>query len=274
LEWKKKEVAAKSLKTDHTEELEKEFKIMIQLQHPYIVRLYGKWENENGDMFLISEFVNNGDLLSLLRQQKALSKAEKVSLMLQITCGLKYLHSKNIIHRDLAARNILIDKEESKKMNAKLTDFGLSRQSAQKVYYGSENVALPLRWCAPESIQKKKFSEKSDIHSLAIVFYEIISNGQLPFSNLKNVEAIDFICEGGYPIKPDSADDDIYELSKSIVNLDPQQRPTLDEITSKLEKFQSETQTVFTNYYYRFSQGTSEYEKSPSTQYDGLNDLN
>jgi len=91
---KKKEVAAKSLKTDHTEELEKEFKIMIQLQHPYIVRLYGKWENENGDMFLISEFVNNGDLLSLLRQQKALSKAEKVSLMLQITCGLKYLHSK------------------------------------------------------------------------------------------------------------------------------------------------------------------------------------
>jgi len=157
---------------------------------------------------------------------------------------------KKIIHRDLAARNVLIDKEKSGQLNAKLTDFGLSRQAENSIYYGNDNTKLPVRWCAPESIQRKKFSEKSDIHSLAIVFYEIISNGDLPFSDLKNMEVVVLVCDGGYPNKPSSCDNDIYELSKSIINTDPNKRPTLDEITSKLEKIDVQfEQTVFTNYF-------------------------
>jgi len=160
---KLKKIAAKSLKSEYLDELEKEFKIMIQLQHPYIVKLYGKWQNENGDLFLISEYVNNGDLHSLLKKQKELSKSERVGLMLQIVSGLKYLHSKNIIHRDLAARNILIEKEGNNKLNAKLTDFGLSKQMDEKVYYASENTQLPLRWSAPESMKKKRNFQKKVI---------------------------------------------------------------------------------------------------------------
>jgi len=93
VDGKTREIAAKSLKSEFLEELEKEFAIMIQLQHPYIVRLYGKWKNERGEYFLISEFVNNGDLLTFLRES-VLGRPSKISLMLQIVSGLKYLHSK------------------------------------------------------------------------------------------------------------------------------------------------------------------------------------
>jgi len=115
-----------------------------------------------------------------------------------------------------------------------------------------------------KQLKKKKFSEKSDIHSLAIVFFEIISNGQIPFIDMTNTEVIIFVCEGGYPKKPSATEEDIYELSKSIINLDPLKRPSLDEITTKLEKLGYESpdvDTVFTNYY---KVQKEQYEKVPS----------
>jgi len=224
---------------------------MIQLKHPYIVRLYGKWKNDKDEIFLISEFVNNGDLLKLLRNSDvALSKSAKVSLMLQITSGLKYLHSKKIIHRDLAARNILIEKEENGKLTAKVTDFGLSRQSEDSVYYAKKEAAMPIRWSAPESLTKRKFSEKSDIHSLAIVFFEIISDGQVPFFEFNNEKVAHLVTKGEFPSKTDKVDEALYEMAKSIVNLDPEKRPSLDEITAKIENIKiDKVDANFTSHY-------------------------
>jgi len=110
---------------------------------------------------------------------------------------------------------------------------------------------MPIRWSAPESLTKRKFSEKSDIHSLAIVFFEIISDGQIPYFEYDNVKAAQAVTDGKFPKKPNKADETLYELAKSIINLDPQKRPSLDEIIAKFEKINlKETQdNVFSSFY-------------------------
>jgi len=86
-----------------------------------------------------------------------------------------------------------------------------------------------------------------------LFFFEIVSNGQLPYSDLSNVEVVLRVCEGGYPKKPSSADSDIYDLAQSIANLDPEKRLTLDEIIAKIENIEIENEdpkgALFTNYY-------------------------
>jgi len=144
----------------------------------------------------------------------------------------------------------LIDKEENGKLTAKVTDFGLSRQSEDSIYYAKEEAAMPIRWSSPESLTKRKFSEKSDIHSLAIVFFEIISDGQVPFFEFNNEKVAQLVTKGQFPSKPDKADEDLYELAKSICNLEPEKRPTLDEITSKIEKIKiDKVDANFTDHY-------------------------
>jgi len=71
-----------------------------------------------------------------------------------------------------------------------------------------------------------------------------------------------FVCEGGYPKKPDSTDEELYEISKSIINLDPEKRLSLDVIKTILEKINFETpETIFTDYY---KVQKDQYEKAPS----------
>jgi len=92
--------------------LKKEFKKnMTNLDHENVVRLYGKYENNIGEIFIITEYINNGDLLKLLQNSpKKLPRSDQLTFMLHIALGLQYLHQRNVIHRDLAARNILMKK--------------------------------------------------------------------------------------------------------------------------------------------------------------------
>jgi len=109
---------------------------------------------------------------------------------------------------------------------------------------------MPIRWSAPESLTKRKFSEKSDIHSLAIVFFEIISDGQVPFFEFNNEKVAHLVTKGEFPSKTDKVDEALYEMAKSIVNLDPEKRPSLDEITAKIENIKiDKVDANFTSHY-------------------------
>ena len=85
-----------------------------------------------------------------------------------------------VIHRDLAARNVLLDD----KLNAKVSDFGLSKIVASKkdAIYSTSGVG-PLRWMAPEALERKKYSEKSDVWSFGVCAFEILT-AQQPYSHL------------------------------------------------------------------------------------------
>ncbi len=83
-----------------------------------------------------------------------------------------YLSSQHSVHRDLAARNCLLDAE----LNVKISDFCLSRDIYEKDYYRSDNkMPLPLKWMAPQSIEKGLYTSKTDIWSLGVLFWEIMA---------------------------------------------------------------------------------------------------
>jgi serine/threonine protein kinase len=91
--------------------------------------------------------------------------------------GMHYLEEKSIIHRDLAARNLLVRKE-GKKYVIKVADFGMSRVTDDQAMYESTSNKFPVKWSAPEVLQYRKYSPKSDVWSYGIVLWEIFEHGK------------------------------------------------------------------------------------------------
>lgn len=97
----------------------------------------------------------------------------------QVTRGMQYLESRNVLHGDLAARNILLCNDNV----VKICDFGLARLPDETGYYHKkEDVGLPFRWLALESINDRVFSTYSDVWSFGIVMWELFSLGEVPYS--------------------------------------------------------------------------------------------
>eukprot|EP00096_Caligus_rogercresseyi_P011249 TRINITY_DN436_c0_g1_i1.p1 TRINITY_DN436_c0_g1~~TRINITY_DN436_c0_g1_i1.p1 ORF type:complete len:224 (+),score=57.83 TRINITY_DN436_c0_g1_i1:55-672(+) len=100
---------------------------------------------------------------------------------MDITDGMEYLASKNIIHRDLAARNILVEDEDT----VKIADFGLARISSD-YYVMSSSSNIPIKWLAPECLTNKVYSIASDVWAFGVTLWEMFSYGAIP--NLSGCE--------------------------------------------------------------------------------------
>ncbi|KAG9402480.1 hypothetical protein AC1031_007094 [Aphanomyces cochlioides] len=153
-----------------------EIKVMARLNHPKIVEFIGaSWSNALS-IQAISEYMNCGDLKSLLERSMKSGTVlpwlnVKLNLAVDITDALVYLHTLNpkYIHRDLKSRNILIDADNG----AKLSDFGISRNRA-----ADETMTAGVgtcRWMAPEVIRGEKYDESCDVWSFGCVLSEMDS---------------------------------------------------------------------------------------------------
>lgn len=172
-----------------------EVQLMAELEHPRIVRFIGVGWNALSDVCCVTEFMVGGDLRALLMHydgdagdsasQQELRRPhgfdfEKVQIALHIAHGLTYLHSLDpvVLHRDLKSRNVLL----SSTMEAKLTDFGVSRHRIDGLM--TCNVGTSL-WMAPEVMMGRMYDEKADIFSFGVLLSEIDAH-VMPYANVIN----------------------------------------------------------------------------------------
>jgi len=133
------------------------------------------------------------------------------------------LESSGILHRDIAARNFLL----TDALKVKLSDFGMSKFSGGSAYYSQKDIAVPVRWAAPEVVLREKFSPASDRYSLGVTLYEVFSKGMVPFTGYGNHDLINKMKAGQYLRleKPEFASDAQYAIIMKLTAEDAESRP-------------------------------------------------
>ena len=158
----------------------REVEVVSKFDHPNIVKLYGA--GELGDTpYLVTELLHGDNLAELIDQKRIFSRSDSVKIMLQVAEGLGYVHAQGIVHRDLKPGNIIVRWVDGAPQ-VKLLDFGLSLIVEPGEIVGEAEVVGTFSYMSPEAtgIVNKRVDERSDLYSLGIIFYRLIS-GALPF---------------------------------------------------------------------------------------------
>lgn len=152
------------------------------LSHPNIVEMYDVGE-DNGLYYIVMEYVEGKTLKQLLKRRGNLTVSEAIDIMLQLTDGMAHAHDSYIIHRDLKPQNIMIQDDGQ----VKITDFGIAMALNSTQLTQTNSVMGSVHYLPPEQASGKGSTIKSDIYSLGIIFYELLT-GKLPFKGDNAVE--------------------------------------------------------------------------------------
>ena len=152
------------------------------LSHPNIVEMYDVGE-DNGIYYIVMEYIEGKTLKQLIKKRGTLTLSEAIDIMLQITDGISQAHDSYIIHRDLKPQNIMIKEDGS----IKITDFGIAMALNSTQLTQTNSVMGSVHYLPPEQASGKGSTIRSDIYSMGILFYEILT-GTLPFKGENAVE--------------------------------------------------------------------------------------
>ena len=152
------------------------------LSHPNIVEVYDVGE-DNGEYYIVMEYVEGRHLKSLLKKRGKLTLPEVVDIVLQITSGLSVAHDSYLIHRDIKPQNILILDNGL----IKITDFGIAVAMNATQLTQTNSVMGSVHYLPPEQASGKGATLQSDIYSIGILMYELLT-GKLPFKGDNAVE--------------------------------------------------------------------------------------
>lgn len=173
-------VAVKVLKQEFSENANfvSKFRVEAQaaagLMHPNIVNVYDVGE-ENGIHYIVMELVEGITLKKYIEKKARLSYKEAVSIAIQVSLGIETAHNNHIIHRDIKPQNIIISKEGK----VKVTDFGIAKAATSNTI--TSNVMGSVHYTSPEQARGGYSDEKSDIYSLGITMFEMLT-GRVPFN--------------------------------------------------------------------------------------------
>ena len=152
------------------------------LSHPNIVAMYDVGE-DNGLYYIVMEYVEGKTLKQLLKKRGSLTLSEAIDIMLQLTDGMAHAHDSYIVHRDLKPQNIMIQDDGQ----IKITDFGIAMALNSTQLTQTNSVMGSVHYLPPEQAAGKGATIKSDIYSMGIIFYELLT-GELPFKGDSAVE--------------------------------------------------------------------------------------
>lgn len=173
-------VAMKVLKQEFSENANfvSKFRVEAQaaagLMHPNIVNVYDVGE-ENGIYYIVMELVEGITLKKYIEKKARLSYKEAVSIAIQVSMGIEAAHNNHIIHRDIKPQNIIISKDGK----VKVTDFGIAKAATSNTI--TSNVMGSVHYTSPEQARGGYSDEKSDIYSLGITMFEMLT-GRVPFN--------------------------------------------------------------------------------------------
>lgn len=177
-----REVAIKVLKMEYSnnhefiERFRREAESAISLSNDHIVNIFDVGE-ENNIYYMVMEYVEGDTLKEHIQYHGPLSASDAVAIMLQLTSALSHAHRNGIIHRDVKPQNILMNQYG----NVKITDFGIARALSSTQLTKTNDVIGSVHYLSPEQARGGTATKKSDIYSLGIVLFELLT-GRLPFS--------------------------------------------------------------------------------------------
>jgi WD40 repeat protein/serine/threonine protein kinase len=186
----KREVAVKVIRRRYADDpqfirrFESEAQTVAHLEHPYIVPLYDYWRDPDG-AYLVMRYLRGGNLLTAL-EDGPLEPDRALKMLEQLAKALSNAHRQGVIHRDIKPANILLDEAD----NAFLSDFGIAKVLAEeRDLVVEESLIGTPEYISPEQIRNEPIGPPSDIYSLGILLYEIVT-GEKPFPGLHDAGLI------------------------------------------------------------------------------------
>ena len=218
------------------QQFQHEARAAANLSHPNIVTVYD-YGVDNGESFIVMEFVPGTDLKSLLRKRGRFSVEEGIPLMVQACAGIGYAHRAGLVHCDVKPHNMLVTPDK----RLKVTDFGIARALATL----SPNERTDVVWgspqyYAPEQASGHAPSPASDVYSLGVVTYEVLT-GTLPFTG-STAEELAHLHLEAKPVAPSEYVPDLppalEEIILKVLSKEPSARyRTADQLGRVLMKF-------------------------------------
>ncbi len=213
-----REVAIKtinlSLAQEEREEYEARFyqeaKAAGRLGHPNIVTIYDVGRSED-IAYIAMEYLHGRELRDILNDNSRLPVAQVADIAAQVATGLSYAHEHGVVHRDIKPSNVMVLRDG----RVKITDFGIARMASAAVRTQTGMVLGSPKYMSPEQVMGKLTDQRSDIFSLGVMLYEMLT-GHAPFMG-ENVNAIMYQTLNTVPVPPSTLNPEVPEMMNFIV---------------------------------------------------------
>lgn len=226
----------KSSNTKEDEFQQREIDVILAIKHNNIIRTFDIFD-DNDYIYVVMEYIPNGDMFDYLAKWKALPEYEAKHFMYQLLTAVEYLHSQNVVHRDIKAENCLVASAEP--LQIKLADFGFSRFIETQTIGSPSSVALKsvvgtCYYIAPEILDGAGHGLPVDIFSSGVLMYRTL-NGRLPFRGFTQEECFKLAKQNRANFTTPqwaNASPEALDLCRSMLQADPAKRPTAQQALS------------------------------------------
>lgn len=218
---------------EFVEKFRREATAAAKLAHPNIVNIYDVGE-DGGSQYIVMEYVSGPTLKEVIQQRGCLEPIEAVRIAKEIASALESAHRNNLVHCDIKPHNILVMPDG----HIKVTDFGIARAVSASTMTYSGSVMGSVHYFSPEQAKGTVITTKSDVYSLGVVLYEMLT-GKLPFNGETSVSiALKHLQEEPVPIRQinPSIPPVLEAIVQKAMSKDPADRPSSTELYADLNQ--------------------------------------